>query len=86
MPDKVSYYVMLLADDARSNPSGVARRRILENGGVRDEAFKRDLSWGHTPLVAAAERGDMTFEVVEVSEEEAERIIEQFRAQWGSED
>jgi hypothetical protein len=86
MPDKVSYYVMLLADDARSNPSGVARRRILENGGVRDEAFKRDLSWGHTPLVAAAERGDMTFEVVEVSQEEAERIIEQFRAQWGSED
>jgi hypothetical protein len=28
----------------------------------------------------------MTFEVVEVNEEEAERIIEQFRAQWGSED
>ena len=86
MPDKVNYYVMLLADDTPSNPSGVARRRILENGGVRDEAFQRDQSWGHTPLIAAAERGDMTFEVVEVSEEEAERIIEQFRAQWGSED
>jgi hypothetical protein len=84
MPDKVNYYVMLLADDTPSNPSGVARRRSLENGGVHDEAFKRDLSWGRTPLIAAAERGDMTFELVEVSKEEAERIIEGFRAKWGS--
>ena len=86
MPDEVKYYAMILTGDTLSSPSGLTRRRVFEDGGVRDEAFKRDQSWGHTPLIAAAERGDMTFEVVEVSEEEAERIIEQFRAQWGSED
>jgi hypothetical protein len=86
MPDEVKYYAMMLTGDTLSNPSGLTRRRVFDDGGISDEAFKRDQSWGHTPLIAAAERGDMTFEVVEVSEEEAERIIEQFRVQWGSED
>jgi hypothetical protein len=85
MPDKLTYYAMLLAGDTRSEPSGVSRRRVSDGGGVRDEAFRRDLSWGHTPLIAAAERGDMTFDLVEISEDEAERIIERFRAKWGAE-
>jgi hypothetical protein len=85
MPDEVRYYAMVLADDTPSNPSGVARRRVSDNGGVRDEALKRDLSWNHTPLIAAAERGDMTFDFVEISAGEAERVIEGFRVKWGSE-
>jgi hypothetical protein len=85
MPDQVTYYAMLLAGDTPSNPSGVARRLVSGDGGIRDEAFQRDLSWDHTPLIAAAERGDMTFEFVEISTDEAERIIEGFRVKWGSE-
>ena len=86
MPDEVKYYAMMLTGDTLSNPSGLARRRVFDDGGISDEAFKRDQSWGHTPLLAAAERGDMTFEVVEISEEEADRIMEGFRVQWASED
>jgi len=85
MPDQVTYYAMLLAGDAPSNPSGIARRLVSDNGGIRDEVFKQDLSWDHTPLIAAAERGDMTFDLVEVSADEAEGIIEGFRAKWRSE-
>jgi hypothetical protein len=86
MPERISYYAMLLAGDTPDNPSGVARRRVLENGSVHDEAFKRNLSWDHTPLIASAERGDMTFEFVEISEDDAQRTIERFKAQWESED
>jgi hypothetical protein len=85
MPDKVKYYAMVLAGDTPRSPSGIARRRYLDNGSVRDEAVKQGLTWDRTPLLAAAERGDMTFEFVEISEEEAERIIEGFREKWGSE-
>jgi hypothetical protein len=86
MPERTKYYAMLLAGDTPDEPSGVARRRVPENGSVHDEAFKRNLSWDHTPLIAAAERGDMTFEFVEISADEAERIIERFKAKWESDD
>jgi hypothetical protein len=85
MPEKVSYYAMLLGDRTIENPSGLARRRIFESGGVRDEAFSRDLTWVHNPGLAGWERGDLTTTYVEVSEDEAERIIERFRAKWASE-
>lgn len=80
---KTTYYALLLEGDSRSRPSGLARRKIDENGGIHDEAFKKDGSWGYTPVIAGAERGDMTFDLVEVSAEEAERIVEGFRAKWG---
>jgi hypothetical protein len=86
MPEIIKYYAMLLAGDTPGNPSGVARRRVLENGSVHDEAFKRNLSWDQTPLIASAEHGDMTFEFVEIGAEDAERTIERFKAQWESED
>jgi hypothetical protein len=85
MPDEVKYYSVTLASDTSSDPSGIFRRQVFDNGGIRDEALKRDLTWGRTPLIAAAERGDMTLNLVEVSEEEAERIIERFRAKWRAE-
>jgi hypothetical protein len=84
MLEEVKYYAMVLADDTSSSPSGLARRRVSDNGGVQDEAFKQDFTWDHTPLIAAAERGDMTFEFVEISADEAERIIEGFRVKWGA--
>jgi hypothetical protein len=85
MPVKVSYYAMLLGDRTTENPSGLARRRVFDGGGVRDEALGRDLTWMHNPGLAGWERGDLTTTYVEISEDDAERIIERFRRKWGSE-
>jgi hypothetical protein len=84
LPDQTKYYALLLAGETPAGPSGLARRIVRDNGGLRDEAVTRDLSWARTPLIAAAERGDMTFELVEITAEEAERVIEGFRVKWGS--
>ena len=85
MPEKVSYYAMLLGDRTIENPSGLARRRLFDSGGVRDEALGRDFTWVHNPGLAGWERGDLTTTYVEISADEAERIIERFRAKWGAE-
>lgn len=82
MTRKTIYYALLLEGDSRISPSGLARREIDDNGDLRDEAFKKDGSWGYTPVIASAERGDMTFDLVEVTAEEADRIVERFRAKW----
>jgi hypothetical protein len=85
MPENVTYYAMMLDGDLRDAPSGLARRSFLDNGGIRDEVFRRDSSWGQTPLIVSSERGDMTFALVEVSPDEAQRIIERLRARWDAE-
>ncbi len=86
MADKVTYYAMLLEGDTPDAPSGVARRSLLEDGGIRDEAFRRDCSWGRTPLIAGSDRGDMTFTLVEISAVEADRVLERLRTKWGAPD
>lgn len=85
MAENVTYYAMMLDGDRRDTPSGLARRSVLNDGGIRDEVFRRDSSWGHSPLIASSERGDMTFALVEVSSDEAQQIIERLQARWDAE-
>ena len=85
MPERTTYYAMLLGKRTIENPSGLARRRHLNDGGIRDEALGRDLLWNPNPGLAGWERGDLTTTYVEVSEEEAGRIIERFREKWAAE-
>jgi hypothetical protein len=85
MAERITYYAMLLGDRTVENPSGLARRRHLNDGSVRDEAIGRDLEWSPNPALAGWERGDLTTTFAEVSEEEALRIIENFRARWAAE-
>ena len=63
---------------------GIARRRRLEAGGFRDEALDRGMVWQFTPLIVEWKRAESTDDLVEISEEEAERIIDRFRAKWES--
>jgi hypothetical protein len=84
--EKIRYYAMLLGDRTMENPSGVARRRLLDDGGVCDEALGSDFTWVHNPGFAGWERGDLTTTYVEISTDEAERIIERFRVKLESED
>jgi len=85
MTTRTTYYAIIDHRATREDPAGIARRRPLESGGFRDEALDRGLNWQFTPLIVEWKRAESTDDLVEVSEEEAERIIERFRAKWGSE-
>ena len=84
-PEDTKYYAIIDQWGTRDNPAGLARRRRPPGGGFRDEAIDRNLTWQFTPLIVEWERAESTDDLVEVSEEEAERIIEGFRTRWQAE-
>ena len=81
---EITYYAILDYRSSREEPAGLARRRTIDTGGFTDEALNRGLEWEFTPLVAAWKRAESTDDLVEISEEEANRIVERFRARWGT--
>jgi hypothetical protein len=78
--EKPEYYAIIDYRATREDPAGIARRRPLETGGFRDEALDRNMNWQFTPVIVEWERAESTDDLVEISEDEAERIIERFRA------
>ncbi len=85
MPDHVTYYAVVSGNRTAQNPSGLARRRHLQTGGFEDEALGRDLTWAHTSAIIEWNRDALDFELVEISEAEAQALIERFREKWGRE-
>jgi len=79
---EVKYYAIVSSGRTAETPSGIARRRI-EAGGPIDEALRRDLTWQPDSAIIEWEYGDVGAELVEISEEEAGRLIEGFREKWG---
>jgi len=46
--------------------------------------LRRDMSWGETTVIAEWDRGEeISRELTEISEDEAEALIERFRQKWG---
>ncbi len=82
MPDKITFYAIVGGRNTLDNPRGLARR-LETDWGFTDEALRDDFSWKFTPLIAEWEHGDLEVELVEVSHEQAERIIGYFRERWG---
>ena len=80
MPDKVTYYAVLDDLSSREQPAGVFRRTYTEDGGRSDEVFTRDLDWEFSPELISAERGDLQYEFIEITETEANEIVERIRA------
>ena len=80
MPDKITYYAIIDDLSSRERPAGVLRRIYFEAGGRRDEAFSRNLVWKQTALLVSAERGDLKNEFIEITEDEANQIVERIRA------
>jgi hypothetical protein len=82
MPDKVTYYAIVDDLSSRERPAGLFRRTYFETGGRRDEAFTTDLVWERSASLASAERGDLENEFIEISEYDANQLMEQLRARW----
>ena len=82
MPDRVIYYAVVNDLSSRERPAGLFRRTYFESGGRRDEAFSRNLIWKSSASLVSAERGDLENEFIEITEDEANRLMEELRARW----
>jgi hypothetical protein len=80
MPDRVTYFAIVNELSSRERPTGVFRRTYFESGGKRDEAFTTDLVWARSASLVSAERGDLLNEFIEITENEANQIVERIRA------
>jgi len=85
MANETKYYAIIGRGHEPSDPTGLARRVVLGDG-VIDESLRRDLTWGHTSAIVEWDRGEeLTRDLIEVSEAEANELIERFRERWGQE-
>lgn len=82
MPHKITYYAIVSGDRTIDNPYGLLRR-LEHDDGPSDEGLRKDFSWDFTPLIVEWEHGDFGQELVEVNHEQASKILEYFREQWG---
>ncbi len=80
MPDKVTYYAVVDGLSSRERPAGVFRRTYTDDGGRSDEAFTRKFRWEYSTSLISAERGDLGNQYIEITEDEANQIMERIRA------
>lgn len=78
MPAKIIYYAIVNEFSSRERPGGVIRR-ILDEEGRDDQAFTRNLKWEHTGTLYSYERGNGDNQIYEISEDEADQIVERIR-------
>jgi hypothetical protein len=80
MAEQITYYAIVDDFSSRGEPAGVIRR-IKYDQGQRDEAFGRDLQWGHTSMLYSFERGNRDNQLYPITEDEAMRIVDRIRRQ-----
>jgi hypothetical protein len=72
---------MAAAGGNARTPSGLARR-IYEPDGPVDETLRRDLTWAADSAIVEWEYGDLGAELVRITDDDAGRLRETFRARW----
>jgi hypothetical protein len=83
MSHKITYYAIVGDSQTIDHPYGLVRR-LEHDDGPSDEVLRRGLCWSHTPIIVEWKHGDFEDELVEVSHEQASKIIEYFRERWGA--
>jgi hypothetical protein len=78
MPTKITYYAIVDDLSTREKPAGVLRR-VQHDNGERDEAFTRNLEWKRSSSLYSYERGNADAEFYEITEDEANRIVDRIR-------
>jgi hypothetical protein len=82
MPDRTIYYAVVNDLSSRERPAGLFRRVYTAAGGLRDEAFTRNLIWKSSTSLISAERGDLENEFVEITGDEANQLREELSVRW----
>jgi hypothetical protein len=78
MPEKITYYAMVDDLSSREEPAGVLRR-IQDEEGQQDQAFTRNLAWEYSWSLYSHERGNRDAEFYEITEDEANEIVQRIR-------
>jgi len=78
MATKITYFAFTNEFSSEERPGGVVRR-IENDQGEHDEAFSGNLVWERTPLLYSFERGNRDSVFYEISEDEANRIVDRIR-------
>ncbi len=78
MTDKITYFAIIDESSSRARPSGVLRRVENDEGEI-DEIFSQNLTWEFSPLLYSAENGDLTNDFTEITEDEANEIVDRIR-------
>jgi hypothetical protein len=78
MSTKITYYAIVDDLSSREKPAGVLRR-VQHDNGERDEAFTRNLEWKRSSSLYSYERGNADAEFYEITEDEANRIVDRIR-------
>ena len=84
MINNIQYWAILGDSATEDRPAGLVRR-LEHHDGPDDEVLNRDMSWTFTPMIIESERGNGEEELVEVSHEQASRIVEYLREKYASE-
>ena len=85
MTNKITFYAILGQGATVDRPQGLLRRLQYDNGW-EDEGLNRDLSWRRTSLIIEQENGSTDEQLVQVSHEQAGRIVQYFRERFAQED
>jgi hypothetical protein len=78
MPTRTTYYAIVNEFSSRERPGGVIRR-VIGDGERDDQAFTRKLEWEHTGTLYSHERGNLDNQIYEITEDEADQIVERIR-------
>jgi hypothetical protein len=78
MPARITYFAIVDAYSSRESPGGVLRR-VENDDGEYDEEFGSDLAWTRSWLLYSYERGNGDSQFLEITEDEANRIVERIR-------
>jgi hypothetical protein len=84
MSNKITFYAILGQGATVDRPLGLLRRLEYDNGW-EDEGLNRDMSWRRTPLIIEQENGSTDEDLVEVSHEQASKIVRYFREKFAQE-
>ncbi len=84
MSNKITFYAIVGRGATIDRPLGLVRRLQYDNGWD-DEGLSQDMSWSHTPIIVEWEHSGYDDELVEVSHEQASKIVQYFRARFADE-
>jgi hypothetical protein len=83
--NKITFYAVVGRGATVDRPLGLIRRLEYDNGW-EDEGLRNDMSWKFTPLLVEYQHGSAEEELVEVSHEQASKIVQYFREKFASGD